>query len=197
MAPNGSSNGSGWRGMAAPLLLPTWAMIGIFLLLPVILMAVYSFLTKEFRGGVVWEFSLAAYDQFFVNRGLFGDEPATLEWTYISIFWRSIWQAAVAAIICLIIGFPTAWFIATRPPRQPGHLAVSDHHPLLGQSADPHSQPEIPDPRQWSAKRVPDGIGRNRQPSAARQHQPRRAAWTVLQLSALHGPADLCRGRAI
>ena len=58
-------------------------MIGVFLLLPVALMAVYSFLTKEIRGGVIWEFSLAAYDQFFVNRGLFGDEPPTLEWTYI------------------------------------------------------------------------------------------------------------------
>ncbi|MDA0354095.1 MAG: ABC transporter permease [Proteobacteria bacterium] len=120
LAPNGSSGGSGWRGMAVPLLLPTWAMIGIFLLLPVILMAVYSFLTKEFRGGVVWEFSLAAYDQFFVNRGLFGDEPPTLEWTYIGIFWRSIWQAAAATTICLIIGFPTAWFIATRPPSSRG-----------------------------------------------------------------------------
>ena len=59
-------------------------------------MAVYSFLTKEMRGGVIWEFSLAAYDQFFVNRGLFGDEPATLEWTYIAVFWRSIVQALVA-----------------------------------------------------------------------------------------------------
>jgi hypothetical protein len=51
--------------------------IGIFLLLPVLLMVVYSFLTKEFRGGVIWDFTLAAYDQFFVTRGLFGDEPPT------------------------------------------------------------------------------------------------------------------------
>jgi len=80
------------------------------------LMAVYSFLTKEFRGGVEWQFSLAAYDQFFLTRGLFGDEPAAIEWTYINIFWRSIWQAALATLLCLMIGFPTAWFIATRPP---------------------------------------------------------------------------------
>ena len=77
-------------------------------------MLVYSFLTKEFRGGVIWEFSLDAYDQFFFYRGLFGDEPPVLEWTYIGIFWRSIWQAGAATIFCLIIGFPTAWFIATR-----------------------------------------------------------------------------------
>jgi spermidine/putrescine transport system permease protein len=105
---------TGYRGIIGPLLAPTWGMIGIFLLLPVILMAVYSVLTKEFRGGVDWQFSLAAYDQFFVTRGLFGDEPAQIEWTYITIFWRSIWQAGLATLLCLLIGFPTAWFIATR-----------------------------------------------------------------------------------
>jgi spermidine/putrescine transport system permease protein len=102
------------------LLWPTWVVIGFFLLLPVLLMAVYSFLTKEFRGGVIWEISTAAYDQFFVTRGLFGDEPAQIEWTYIAIFWRSLWQAGVATIICLIVGFPTAWFIATRPAESRG-----------------------------------------------------------------------------
>ncbi|MEE4014628.1 ABC transporter permease [Roseibium sp. FZY0029] len=103
--------GSGWK-----LLAPSWIIIGIFLLAPVVMMAVYSFLTKEFRGGVIWEFSLDAYDQFFFDRGLFGDEPPTLEWTYIGIFWRSIWQAGLATVTCLLIGFPTAWFIATRNP---------------------------------------------------------------------------------
>ncbi|MGA1208115.1 MAG: ABC transporter permease [Gemmobacter sp.] len=103
--------------MALPLLLPAWLVIGIFMVLPVLLMGVYSFLTKEFRGGVIWDFTLAAYDQFFVYRGLFGDEPPTLEWTYITIFWRSIWQAGLATALCLAVGFPTAWFIATRPVR--------------------------------------------------------------------------------
>jgi spermidine/putrescine transport system permease protein len=105
----------GYRGLTVPLLLPTWLVIGFFMLVPVAVMAIYSFLTKEFRGGVIWDFSLAAYDQFFVTRGLFGDEAAQIEWTYVSIFWRSIWQAAAATLLCLIVGFPTAWFIATRP----------------------------------------------------------------------------------
>jgi spermidine/putrescine transport system permease protein len=97
------------------LMLPTWVLIGVFLVLPVLLMLVYSFLTKEFRGGVIWEFSLESYDRFFLDRGLFGDEPPKIEWTYIGIFWRSVWQAGLATILCLIVGFPTAWFIATRP----------------------------------------------------------------------------------
>ena len=98
------------------LLIPTWVVIGFFLLAPVLMMLAYSFLTKEFRGGVIWEFSLAAYDQFIFDRGLFGDETPKIEWTYIVIFVRSIIQAAVATFLCLIIGFPTAYFIATRPP---------------------------------------------------------------------------------
>ncbi|MCJ8337235.1 MAG: ABC transporter permease [Pseudomonadales bacterium] len=96
------------------LLMPSWLVIGLFLVMPVLMMLVYSFLTKEFRGGVIWEFSLAAYDQFFIDRGLFGDEPIKIEWTYINIFWRSFWQAGLATTFCFLIGFPTAWYIATR-----------------------------------------------------------------------------------
>ena len=113
-----SHGGTSWSRLKTPLLLPTWATIGVFLLIPVLLMAVYSFLTKEFRAGVIWDFTLPAYAQFFFNRGLFGDEPPVIEWTYISIFWRSIWQAGLATVACLLVGFPTAWFIATRPPSQ-------------------------------------------------------------------------------
>lgn len=103
-----------YAGYGIPLMLPSWLVIGFFLAVPVGIMFVYSFLTKEFRGGVIWDFTLAAYDQFFFNRGLFGDEPPVIEWTYLVIFWRSIWQAGLATLFCLIIGFPTAWFIATR-----------------------------------------------------------------------------------
>jgi len=95
-------------------MLPSWLVIGFFLVVPVGIMLIYSFLTKEFRGGVIWEFTMAAYDQFFFDRGLFGDEAPVIEWTYIGIFWRSIWQAGLATLLCLVIGFPTAWFIATR-----------------------------------------------------------------------------------
>ena len=115
--PNTRATANTYDGFGVPLILPAWIIIGFFLVIPVAMMLVYSFLTKEFRGGVIWDFSLAAYDQFFFYRGLFGDSPPIIEWTYISIFWRSIWQAAVATFFCLIIGFPTAWFIATRTGR--------------------------------------------------------------------------------
>lgn len=113
--PNSSGvDGAAFSGLRNRLLLPSWLSIGVLLVIPVLLMLVYSFLTKEFRGGVVWEFSVAAYDQFFLDRGLFGDEPVKIEWTYINIFIRSIVQAGLATFFCLLIGFPTAYYIATR-----------------------------------------------------------------------------------
>lgn len=120
MAQTGGSGADTFARVRNWLMLPSWAVIGFFLVLPVALMLVYSFLTKEFRGGVIWEFSLASYDRFFVDRGLFGDEPPKIEWTYLTIYWRSIWQAGLATLLCLLIGFPTAWFIATRSPRWRG-----------------------------------------------------------------------------
>ena len=111
----GSGQGDTYKEARNWLLAPAWVTLIILVLLPVLLMLVYSFLTKEFRGGVIWEFSFAAYEQFFCDRGLFGDEPCTVEWTYITIFWRSIWQAGLATFLSLLIGFPTAYFIATRP----------------------------------------------------------------------------------
>ncbi len=117
VASGGSAATDTYASARGRLLFPAWAVLVIFVLAPVGMMLIYSFLTKEFRGGVIWEFSLNAYDQFFFDRGLFGDEPPKLEWTYIAIFWRSVWQAGLATLLALMIGFPTAYFIATRPER--------------------------------------------------------------------------------
>lgn len=116
-ASGGSARSDTYKEARNWLLLPSWVVLGVFVFAPVCVMLIYSFLTKEFRGGVIWEPTLAAYDQFFFDRGLFGDAEPTLQWTYIEIFWRSIWQAGLATILSLLIGFPTAYFIATRPEK--------------------------------------------------------------------------------
>ncbi|WP_138936097.1 ABC transporter permease [Roseovarius arcticus] len=115
-APGGGVKADVYRSARRWLLLPSWLVLTVVVVAPLCIMLVYSFLTKEFRGGVEWSFSLEAYDQFFFNRGLFGDEPASIEWTYIGIYGRSILQASIAMIISLLIGFPTAYYIATRAP---------------------------------------------------------------------------------
>ncbi|MEO0372019.1 MAG: ABC transporter permease, partial [Pseudomonadota bacterium] len=44
----------------------------------------------------------------------------TLGWSdaHLSIFWRSVKLSLLTTLVCLIVGFPTAYFIATRPKKQ-------------------------------------------------------------------------------
>lgn len=111
----------GRRALAATralLLGPAMLIIGIFGILPLIIILIYSFLTPGAYGGVIWEFSTAAYVQFLFERDIFDESVLIFTTSYLEIFWRSIAQAAVATVACLLIGFPTAYFMATRPPSQ-------------------------------------------------------------------------------
>jgi spermidine/putrescine transport system permease protein len=103
--------------LRALLLTPTLFTIGGFLLLPLGIIVIYSFLTPGTYGGVVWEFSMASYVQFLFEKDLF-DETLIFSSAYLEIYLRSFLQALVATIACFLIGFPTAYFIATRPERQ-------------------------------------------------------------------------------
>jgi spermidine/putrescine transport system permease protein len=100
------------------LLAPAMLLIGIFGILPLVIILIYSFLTPGTYGGVVWEFSASAYVQFLFERDIFDETQLIFSTSYLEIFARSIIQAAIATVACLIIGFPTAYFMATRPPRQ-------------------------------------------------------------------------------
>ena len=99
------------------LLLPALLAIVGFLVVPLIFIVIYSFLTPGTYGGVEWVFSTDAYVQFLFERDLFSDN-LLFSTAYLSIYGRSFAQAVVATVICFILGFPTAYFIATRPLSQ-------------------------------------------------------------------------------
>ena len=113
-----SSSTSAKRDFSTALLigLPL-ASITIFMVVPIGIMLVYSFLEPGLYGGVVWNFSPEAYIQLLFERDIF-DDSLVVSYDYISIFSRSVFQAAIATIFCLIIGIPTAYFIATRSENQ-------------------------------------------------------------------------------
>ena len=55
----------------------------------------------------------------------FTDSPTTGNFTfanlkelgnYLPVLWQSIWYSIVSALICLVIGYPVAYYIAHRPP---------------------------------------------------------------------------------
>ncbi len=91
--------------------------IGIFGLFPLAITVIYSFLSPGTYGGVTWDFSTEAYVQFLFERDIF-DETLAFSSTYLQIFGRSIGLALGATVGALLIGFPTAYFIATKPREQ-------------------------------------------------------------------------------
>ena len=80
---------------------------------PLLITLVYSMLTPADYSGVVWKPSGDAWFNVFMQRDIFDD---TLSWSsaHLSIFWRSF----MTTVGCIIFGFPTAYFIATRPKHQ-------------------------------------------------------------------------------
>lgn len=84
---------------------------------PLLITLVFSFLTPGDYGGVVWKFSTDAWFNVLMQRDIFDD---TLGWSdaHLSIFWRSVKLSLMTTLACLFFGFPTAYFIATRPKKQ-------------------------------------------------------------------------------
>lgn len=103
-------------------LLPAMAFIGIFMLIPLGIMAVYSFLEASPYGGVENRFSIAAYRQFLFELDL--DDSLIFNPSYLYIFWRSILLAFVTMVLCVIIGFPIAYYIARQPETRKNVLVM-------------------------------------------------------------------------
>ncbi|MGK3989081.1 ABC transporter permease [Sorangium sp. So ce136] len=83
----------GWL-LLAPLLL--WLVA--FVVAPTAIMLVYSFCERDELGQVVFRFSLSSYAR-------------VLDATYLKILFNSIRYAAITTAICLVAGYPVAYFI--------------------------------------------------------------------------------------
>ena len=101
----------------AALIGPALVIIAVFMGLPLCIMAVYSVLEPAQYGGVIWNLSPEAYLQTLFERDFLTDD-LVFSGDYLKIFARSVLQAGIATVLCLIIGIPTAYYIATRPERQ-------------------------------------------------------------------------------
>lgn len=80
---------------------------------PLLIVLVYSFLTPGPYGDVQWTFSTEAWTSVFLERDIF-DDTLSFASAHVTIFWRSLKLALMTTIATLLIGFPTAYFIATR-----------------------------------------------------------------------------------
>ena len=83
---------------------------------PLLIVAVYSFLEKGDYAGVRWIFSGDAWFRVLFEKDIF-DGTVSLADANLSIFWRSAKLSLMTTLITFCLGLPTAWFIATRPPK--------------------------------------------------------------------------------
>jgi spermidine/putrescine transport system permease protein len=102
-----------WWLSAPALVIIFFAAIG-----PLFIVLLYSFMVKGDYGDVkYWQFSGEGWFSVFFERDIF-DDTVTLADAHLAILWRSVKLSIMTTIAALIFGFPTAYFIATRPERQ-------------------------------------------------------------------------------
>ena len=96
--------------------LPALVLLAVAAVGPLLIVAIYSFLTPGTHGNVVWVFSTEGWSQILWSKDIFTDSYVWAD-AHLTILWRSIKLSLMTTIITFVVGFPTAWFIATRPPK--------------------------------------------------------------------------------
>jgi spermidine/putrescine transport system permease protein len=101
----------GWFGTV-----PSLAVGALFTVGPLVIILIFSFLSRPATGGgVIYEFTLEAYRSFLVQVDFLG--RVIFDPRYLNVFGVSLLQAAVTSVVCLVLAFPLALWMATRKPR--------------------------------------------------------------------------------
>lgn len=85
--------------------LPSYLYLVVFFALPFLIVVVYSFASRSSTGRtVLGDWNLTSYRRLF--------DPLVAQ-----IAFRSLWLAVATTVICLLVAYPFAYYIATRTPR--------------------------------------------------------------------------------
>ena len=114
-APDPDRDRHGWKWLLSA---PALVVLVLAASGPLLIVAVYSFLSPGNMGGVAWEPSLEGWFKVFFSRDIFDPENVSWNTANLTVFWRTVWLSIQTTLICAVLGFPTAWFIATRPPHR-------------------------------------------------------------------------------
>ena len=96
---------------------PALVIIALAAIGPLFIMLAYSFMVKGDYGDVkLWQFSLDGWLSVFLEKDIF-DGTLSVADAHLLIFWRSVKLSLITTLLTLMVGFPTAYFISTRPQR--------------------------------------------------------------------------------
>ena len=96
--------GRGWTFRLAGLLTPVTIWLGLFFLIPLLLILAYSFGTSGVYGGITLGFNPGNYLKVF--------DPL-----YLEIIVRTFVIAAITTVLCFALGYPLAYFIVFKGRR--------------------------------------------------------------------------------
>lgn len=85
------------------LIYPYMVWAGIFIVIPMLMIVIYAF-TKEGNDTMTLQFTIDNFVRFFEDQ------------IFIQVLIRSLILAIITTIICILIGYPTAYFIARLKP---------------------------------------------------------------------------------
>ncbi|MCB6179085.1 ABC transporter permease [Rhodobacter sp. Har01] len=92
------------RVETAALLAPSVVLLAVFVLLPLCIVAAYSFALRDPYGAVLPGFTFDNYAELFQG-------------VYLLVFVNSFKLAAATTVLCLLIGYPVAYYIAFKAGR--------------------------------------------------------------------------------
>lgn len=100
------------RGSALPKLAmagPVSVWMVLFVTLPMLFILYISFMSRGTFGGVVYRFSLKSY-------------ATLLDTIYFGVIVKSLRMAAATTVLCLLFGYPFAYYVARKPREQASRL---------------------------------------------------------------------------
>ena len=108
----------GWWGTTPAVVVGLLFTVG-----PLAIIVMYSFLSRPANGGgVTYDFSLEPYISFLFQSDFVGN--VAFDPRYLNVFLESLQQAAVTTLVCFLLAFPLAIWMATRPEKTQNVLVL-------------------------------------------------------------------------
>jgi spermidine/putrescine transport system permease protein len=103
--------------------IPALVVAALFTVGPLVIIVIFSFMSRPPQGGgVIYEFTLEPYVNFLFQSDFLGN--TAFDPRYLRVFGDSLWQAGITTVVCLILAFPIALWIATRPEKAQNLLVM-------------------------------------------------------------------------
>lgn len=83
----------------------------IFVMLPLLYILFISFMSRDVYGNIEYTFTMDNYKEMF--------QPL-----YLKVIWKSLKLAFITTIICLVVGYPLAYYIASKPSKLAAKLLM-------------------------------------------------------------------------